>query len=247
MLLSIKNIIFAKRINMKYDYITKFDHLKTGLAKNGFVQKNQHCFSCKTDDYVLSIDFIHSVPKPKVKDYNVMVSIEYPKAVKIGQKLNIFTVGIIGANIGYLSPSNKYKVWRVAELDDNKLIHSVIEEMLIYIERYAIPFLKKYSTLENTIHEIEVGNKIFTPGSDYNLPIFYLLNNEKNNAFSFVNNELKRKELQTKKIYDDYPFPNQIIDENAPAYRVLNEYKEFASKFIEHYIQVENRGIVFLT
>ncbi|MBR1889853.1 MAG: hypothetical protein IJ816_04400, partial [Alloprevotella sp.] len=66
---------------MKYEYITKYDHLKEGLEKNGFVLKNKNHFSRETDDCLLSIDFVHSVPMPKVRDYNIMVSVEYPKAV----------------------------------------------------------------------------------------------------------------------------------------------------------------------
>ena len=222
---------------MKYDYITRYDTLKAGLDRDKFVQKNKHHFSRETDECILSIDFIHSVPKPKVKDYNIVVSIEYPKAVKIGQELDVFTVGGIGANIGYLSPLNAYKVWRIGEIDDEKQILTTIDEMLVYIEKYALPFLKKYSVLENTIHEIEVGNRLFMPSYDYNLPILYLLNNEKNHALSFITKELSRKEQKVQKEYDDNPFPDQISFDNnfLPNYRALNEYKEFARKFYERF------------
>lgn len=229
--------IFAKRRAMKYDYITKYDHLKEGLNRNGFVLKNKNHFSREADDCILSIDFVHSVPMPKVRDYNIMISVKYPKAVYVGHELDVSTVGIIGANIGYLSPLNTYKVWRVADIDEENLILTIIDDMLIYIENYALPFLKKYSILENTIHEIEVANRLFTPGSDYNLPIFYLLNNDKKNALSFLKRELAKKESRAHKAYDDCPIPNKIsIDEkSSPSYRALNEYKEFAKKIIDNW------------
>ncbi len=221
---------------MKYDYITKYEHLNSGLSRYQFVRKNKNHFTCEVDDCILSIDFIHSVPIPKVRDYNIMVSITYPKAVWVAHELDVFTVGTIGANIGYLSPLNTYKVWRIADTDEEKHILTIIDEMLINIEKYALPFFKKYSILDNTIHEIENGNRLFTLGSDYNLPIFYLLNNDKDKASSFLKEELKRKELKAQKAFDDYPFPHQTIDDiSSPTYRVLNEYKEFMSKFIERY------------
>lgn len=222
---------------MRYDYITKDEHLIEGLNRYEFVRKNKNCFSRETDDCILSIDFIHSVPRPKVKDYNMMISIEYPKAVWIGKELDVFTVGRIGANIGYLSPLDTYKVWRIEDIDDEKFILTIIDDMLFFIEKYALPFFMKYSILDNIIHEIEVGNKLFTPGSDYNLPIFYLLNNEKAKALSFLKKELKRKERKFLRVNDDYPIPNQIIIEDTPlpTYRTLNEYKIFVSKFVERF------------
>lgn len=191
---------------MRYDYITNYDSLKKRLADIGFARKNKHRFSCKANGVIQSIDFIHSVPYPKAKDYNIMISIEYPEAIRIGRELDVFTVGVIGANIGYLSPLNSYKVWRMSETDEEKLILSVIDEMLAYVEKYAIPFLKKYSILDETIHEIEVGNRLFLPGADYNLPIFYLLNGEKDFILSCLNREVQKKEAQIRKVHDDYPF-----------------------------------------
>lgn len=226
---------------MKYDYITKYEHLNSGLSRYQFVRKNKNHFSRETDDCILSIDFIHSVPMPKVRDYNIMVSVKYPKAVWVAHELDVFTVGNIGANIGYLSPLETYKVWRVADIDEEKHILTIIDEMLIFIEKYALPFFKKYSILDNVIHEIEVGNRLFTHGSDYNLPIFYLLNNEKEKAFSFLKEELKRKEVKAQKEFDDYPFPHLIKDDKSSStYRILNEYKEFVSKFVERYFSKDH-------
>lgn len=223
---------------MRYDYITNYDSLKKRLADIGFARKNKHRFSCKANGVIQSIDFIHSVPYPKAKDYNIMISIEYPEAIRIGRELDVFTVGVIGANIGYLSPLNSYKVWRMSETDEEKLILSVIDEMLAYVEKYAIPFLKKYSILDETIHEIEVGNRLFLPGADYNLPIFYLLNGEKDFILSCLNREVQKKEAQIQKVHDDYPFTlsNIQMDSSTPEYRAYKEYKTFVEK-IKKYIE----------
>lgn len=223
---------------MKYDYITKYEHLNSGLSRYQFVRKNKNHFSRETDDCILSIDFIHSVPMPKVRDYNIMVSVKYPKAVWVAHELDVFTVGTIGANIGYLSPLETYKVWRVADIDEEKHIFTIIDEMLIFIEKYALPFFKKYSILDNVIHEIEVGNRLFTPGSDYNLPIFYLLNGEKDFILSCLNREVQKKEAQIRKVHDDYPFTlsNIQMDSSTPEYRAYKEYKTFVEK-IKKYIE----------
>ena len=166
-----------------------------------------------------------------------MVSVEYPKAVRIAHELDVFTVGIIGANIGYLSPLDTYKIWRVSDTDEEKHIFTIIDEMLFYIEKYALPFLKKYSMLDNVIHEIESGNRLFTPGSDYNLPIFYLLNNDKKNALSSLKRELSKKESRAQIASDDCPIPiKKSSDENfSPSYRALNEYKEFVKRIIDNW------------
>lgn len=46
------------------------------------------------------------------------------------------------------------KVWRIEDIDDEKFILTIIDDMLFFIEKYALPFFMKYSILDNIIHEI---------------------------------------------------------------------------------------------
>ena len=113
-----------------------------------------------------------------------------------------------------------------------------INDIVNHIETYAIPFLNKYSNIKNFIHGIEEGDGVVSFYSNYNLPILYLLNGEKDLACSYIQRELARKETISKKAYDDYPFPEMIKEEpSSSEYRDFKIYQEFARKFLE---RIEN-------
>ena len=41
---------------------------------------------------------------------------------------------------GYLSPLNTFKVWRIEDIEEEKHILAMIDEMLLYIEKYVERF-----------------------------------------------------------------------------------------------------------
>ena len=103
--------------------------------------------------------------------------------------------------------------------------------MLNLIETYAIPFLDKYSDINEILFELEEGNR-FIP-RHYDLPLIYYMLGEKENAISYVNQELIRKESKAKRSHEGNSFdPSNNNIRETPLDREYNEYKEFADKLM---------------
>ena len=92
--------------------------------------------------------------------------------------------------------------------------------------------MDKYSDINEILFELEEGTKLVPHHSDYNLPLLYFMIGEKDNAISYMNKELKRKEL--KAFHNEYPIEiqNRIDSHNPATVREYKEYKDFSSKLL---------------
>ncbi|MBR3718122.1 MAG: hypothetical protein IKN19_09175 [Bacteroidaceae bacterium] len=216
-------------------YITCYEPLNNGLKDMGFRPNGKYRFLREYNQCIQELDFGHANYGP-VKYFGFTICVGYPEVQKLGKELEAFSVGIIGTNIGYVTPKKSYKDWRIdaSSPDVEETIQKAAKEMLEDIECYALPFMNRLSSIKVLISEIEKGNHLVTMESDYQLPILYYLNGEKDLALSYLKNELKRKESVSQRNYSDFPFADVITEKPSSSVdRFLKAYQDFAERFIE--------------
>ena len=216
-------------------YITCYEPLNMGLKNRGFKQKGKYRFLREYNECIQEFDFGHANYGP-VKSFGFSVCVSYPQIQKLGEELGAISAGSIGTNIGYITPDKAYKTWDIDASMPNidELMNNVACDMFNDIEKYAIPFMERFSSIQELINEIEKGNQLVAIGSDYQLPILYFLNSEKDLALSYLKRELERKEAASHRYYNDYPFADEMDDKSSSSNdRFLKEYQTFAKKFFD--------------
>ena len=228
---------------MKQEYITKNPYLKGGLLELGFKKKNINSFCRPYNDCVQMINFGHSTRNEHyVRYYGIIVGARFPKVEEFGNKLDVM-IGSIGTDIGNLMPNYNHKVWRVTNSDSIDYIQQVANDMLVHIVKYAIPFLNKYSTIKELIKGIENNDKNVCFVTDYNLPVLYLMDGEKELAFSHIERVLGKYELSGKYNRSDIAwYDSNLINPNTTN-RFYDAYRIFSNKLRDLTKEEETRGM----
>ena len=86
-------------------------------------------------------------------------------------------------NIGYLTPTYKYKEWDYSEKSDPQIIFRDIQE---HIERYAYPFYDKYSDIDNLAEAIYEGTFHCTIDRNILLSIIFYLHGDSAMAMNYL-------------------------------------------------------------
>lgn len=220
---------------MEHKYITYNELLCSKLALLGFKRKGKSEFLREVNGFIHSIGYCHSARIPHSRDYYIMVALYYPELQNLGMDLGVYTAGAWGVTIGQLTPKNNFQEWHVENSATEENVRDTIIDMVNLIEAYAVPFLNKYSNINEILFELEEGTRLVPRNAGYNLPLLYFLIGEKENAISYINQELIKKESKAERSHEGNPFEprnNNIIPE-TPLDREYNEYKEFAKKFLE--------------
>lgn len=216
---------------MELKYITYSELLCNKLASLGFKRKGKDKFIRTLSGFVHSIGFCHSSSIPHFRSYYIMIGLSYPKLEDLAMDLGVYYAGAWGVTIGQLTPKNNFQQWLVENSATEEDVRDTVIEMLNLIETYAIPFLDKYSDINEILFELEEGNR-FIP-RHYDLPLIYYMLGEKENAISYVNQELIRKESKAKRSHEGNSFdPSNNNIRETPLDREYNEYKEFADKLM---------------
>lgn len=133
----------------KKKYITYNPKIIERLAELGFKRKKRDWFYRQTcEDVYQELTFGHSTKgQPHTKYYAIGAVIKLPEALRLAQELGICTLTCFeNINLGYFKPERNYLEWLITEDSDEEYDNNVVESMLYHIEKYAIPFLNKYST-----------------------------------------------------------------------------------------------------
>lgn len=216
---------------MELKYITYSELLCNKLASLGFKRKGKDKFIRTLSGFIQSIGFCHSSPIPHFRNYYIVVGLSYPEMEDIALDLGVYTAGEWRFTIGHLTPQNNFLQWKINNSAIEEDVRDTVIEMLNLIETYAIPFLDKYSDINEILFELEEGNR-FIP-RHYDLPLIYYMLGEKENAISYVNQELIRKESKAKRSHEGNSFdPSNNNIRETPLDREYNEYKEFADKLM---------------
>jgi len=216
---------------MELKYITYSELLREKLALLGFKRKGKDEFLREVNGFVHSIGFCHSSSIPHFRSYYIMIGLSYPKLEDLAMDLGVYYAGAWGVNIGQLTPKNNFQQWLVENSATEEDVRDTVIDMVNLIEAYAVPFLNKYSDINEFLFELEEGSRLVPRNAGYNLPLLYYMLGEKENAISYINQELIRKESEAKRSHEDNPFePNNNNIRETPLDREYNEYKEFAEK-----------------
>lgn len=218
---------------MELKYITYSELLRERLALLGFKRKNKSDYIREYNGFSHILSFCHSSYIPHTKDYHILVVFSYPKMEKLARELEAYVGGAWASNVGYLTPNNNFQQWNVPNSATEDDVRDTVNDMLNLIETYAEPYLNRLSDANALLFELEEGNSLRPRHADYNLPLLYFLMGEKENAISYVNQELIRKESKAKRSHEGNPFdPNNNNIRETPLDREYNEYKEFAEKLM---------------
>lgn len=181
-------------------YITYNEKLRKGLNAFSFKQKNKNSYLREEKDSSIELFFTHSTHGEKhVKYYHVNVSIRFNEIHQIKEKGD-FYIGIvegISMDLGHLMGNAGLKEFRLAEEDDESQDNLVAEEILLLIEKYAVPFIERYRTPQNLLEDYEKGiliKHLFV--SKEFVPFLYLICGHPDKALAFA--ERKLEELRIK-------------------------------------------------
>lgn len=218
---------------MGLKYITFSELLREKLALLGFKRKGKDEFLREVNGFVHSIGFCHSSSIPHFRSYYIMIGLSYPKLEDLAMDLGVYYAGAWGVTIGQLTPKNNFQQWLVENSATEEDVRDTVIDMVNLIEAYAVPFLNKYSDINEILFELEEGNRLVPRYAGYNLPLLYYMLGEKENAISYINQELTKKESQAKRSHEGNPFdPSNNNIRETPLDREYNEYKEFADKLM---------------
>lgn len=216
---------------MELKYITYSERLRQSLSDIGFNRKNRNDFVRKYNDVIQTLSFCHSARIPHRRDYYIIVSITSPEVGKIAEGLDIFWAGEWGVTIGQLSPKNNFQEWQILNSATENEIKDIVDDMVYHINTDAVPFLNEYSTIGGLINGIEKGNRIISYHSNYNLPILYWLNGEKEEAIRYLKWQLERnQEVSGVNVRGNSENKETFIPSSE---RERINYNQFAKQFME--------------
>lgn len=216
----------------KKKYITCNERIISRLAELGFKRKNKYYFIRNlSEDVSQDINFGHSTQgRVHVKYYAISASIILPKILKLAKDMNIYIprTGFYGSNIGEIMPHPRpnYLEWLIGEDTDEKYDNKIIDSMLFHIEKYALPFLNKYSTPESIVKGIRSCAYPNRYGDDYNALVALLLYGTSEDFLWFVEQRSYEKQFHEYDIegHWDYKHPQEPIN------RTCSEFLSFAKQ-----------------
>lgn len=227
----------------KKRYISFNERIISRLEEFGFKRKNQGFFPRKiSEDITQNLIFGHSTQgRAHVKYYAIRANIELPKVLKIAENLNVFLPmnAFCNSNIGDLMPKPipTYLEWLIGEDTDEKYDNRVIDSMLYHIEKYAIPFLDKYSTPASIVEGIKNCAYPNRYGEDFHACIALLLYGKKEDFLLFV--EKRSHEMQFS-IYDNSEVHWNYRQPDMPLTRACKSFLDGVEKLRP---LIEEKGI----
>jgi hypothetical protein len=104
--------------------------------------------------------------------------------------------------------------------DDN--IDVVNLELIDVIKSYGLPFIEKYQNPDELLKCVEERKYILTENMDYDLPILYYLNGDKQKGLHYIEEGIERKKILKDRSIT--PLSELVI---SPTYlRYYENYKE---------------------
>ena len=151
-----------------------------------------------------SISFTRRMEQAKRLWLNMIntVKTSFSCCLSLSLDLGVYYAGAWGVTIGQLTPKNNFQQWLVENSATEEDVRDTVIDMVNLIEAYAVPFLNKYSDINEILFELEEGNRLVPRYAGYNLPLLYYMLGEKENAISYINQELTKKESQAKRSHE---------------------------------------------
>ena len=207
--------------------------LKDYLFQYGFRKERGTVYSRLEDEIKEGLYFGSSAHNEKHVCYlTYTAGVSCPVVEEVAYELNELVCGL-GMNIGFLMPDYFFKEWRFAIDNSDEYIQYQVSDIISTVLEYAIPYFRKYSTQENLVYGLETRELRCSNGvRDIYLPILYYLRGHNAQAYSFVEEVIKRRTLDFP--IDEYKAMQVIYGEEAiqiPPNKELDSYLPFAEKF----------------
>ena len=203
-MMNVISLFKQKKRMEKKKYITCDQTIIDYMTAHGFIRKNREFFIRKiSEDISQSIIFGHSTQgRAHAKYYAARVSIELPQVLRIAKELNLFIPinALCNNNIGELMEPRTYLEWLITEDSSDSYDNGVINSILDHIDRYALPFLNKFSSLSSIVGGIRNREFPNRYGEDLHACIALLLYGEKKDFFWFVEQRSYEKQFS---IYEE--------------------------------------------
>ena len=206
---------------------------KEEMANLGFKKIKGEFVSRNNDATNLIVWGYATKGEKHVRYYFCSCMVEYPAVLEIAEKLDVM-VHPIGTNIGYVMPKNRFTEWEIRESYSEKKLISVMNDIIKSIEKYAMPYFERISTIDGFIKTIEQGKGRGVNYDDKLPPILYRLLGNEEKAQKYIEQTLKKlsayeepQSLFEVKETKDYC---QVTFQSA-GNRNLEIYEDFAQKF----------------
>lgn len=162
-------------------------------TKYGFVRHDR--------ESIMKLSFGYGTYGQKiVRYYDCMYSIVYPKIEALADSIGEYVCGPHG-QIGYLTPENRFREWRLADSDSDEYYLHMINDIKEIMGQYVIPYMEKYSTIEAFVKGVESGNISPNFFDNKAVAIAYVLLGRKDDALHYLDQcieEQKNKDIYGK-------------------------------------------------
>ena len=158
---------------------------KEMLKQLGF-KKSRGVFGRNEKESIMELRFGHGTYGQKfVRYYDCVYAIDYPKINEVAAELGEFVFGLSG-QIGYLTPENRFREWRLADSDTDDYYLHMINDIKETLGQYVIPYMEKYSTIEAFVEGVESGNISRNFFDSKAIAIAYVLLGRKDDALHYL-------------------------------------------------------------
>ena len=228
---------------MAKKFLEESPYLKEVMKTHGF-KKTKREFVRFSGDAIQRIMIGHASQGERgVRYYSCSYLIEYKSIIQAANEMEVLIYGI-GGLIDYLMPQHTGLIeWRLADNDTDGHFLQVIDEINKVIKLYLLPFMDKYSTIEDFLQGVENDNFNQISFDKKTPPIAYYLIGEKNKAISYINDTINRfvklsepTSIHKQTITEEYVKHEFTFNKNADC---IN-YQKFAKKFKEWIDRNEN-------
>ena len=166
-------------------YLESEPRFKEIMKQFGF-KKTKYGFDRHDRESIMELRFGHGTNGQKnVRYYDCMYSIVYPKIEALADSIGEYVCGPHG-QIGYLTPENRFREWRLADSDTDEYYLHMINDIKETLGQYVIPYMEKYSTIEAFVEGVESGNISRNFFDSKAVAIAYVLLGRKDDALHFL-------------------------------------------------------------
>lgn len=199
------------------------------LAEYGFKKKSKYEFVCKVND------FTEQRIRFNIRGYNHVcnlgpaLSVRFPKAAALLEKLAVCYIASVGLNVGYLMSEENYKEWEFALNQD---IVTVVDSMAEAIIQYGIPYLNE---LSDEVNLIEVFDKplyhIGFKTKSYLVPVIYFYRGEKKLALQSLEQFIEEYHVSFIRYCERLKVEQHLSDTRDVVDKDLLNYMVFVENF----------------
>ena len=187
-------------------------------------KKTKYGFVRHERESIMKLSFGYGTYGQKfVRYYDCMYSIVYPKIEALADSIGEYVCGPHG-QIGYLTPENRFREWKLADSDSDEYYLHMINDIKEIMGQYVIPYMEKYSTIEAFVKGVESGNISRNFFDSKAVAIAYVLLGRKDDALHYLD-----QCIEEQKNMDIYGKGVEVVE--------TKEYRE------EIYYPQENRNL----